>query len=456
MSPLSRAPRFEPDRPAPAAVWYHTFGCKANQYDTERMRQELESRGAITVDFAAQAATAVLNTCTVTNQADAAARRLIRRLGREHPHLRVVVVGCSSALRADQYAAMDGVDGVVAGHDPVAVAFEVAPEAGLSGADEEPIGGVLLRSNARGTRGWLKIQDGCDRKCSFCATRIARGASRSRPVEEIVAEARLMSSAHSELVLTGIHIGHYGADLPDTASLGRLCAALLESVPSVRFRLGSIEATEIDDLLVDLVGTSGGMLASHLHVPMQSGSDTVLRRMRRWHTREQYRSRVLEIAGRIATLGLGADIIVGFPGETEQEHSDTRSLVEELPYTYLHVFPYSVRSGTPAASLPHRVPGDVAAERSRELREIGIEKGRAHLDIRIGTDALVAVEGGRVGLTGDYLRLRLDQDGEPGRLIRTRITGTAENARATLPGATGRAALPILTAEVVQVLPVLH
>jgi len=428
-----------------AAVWYHTFGCKANQYDTERMRQELESRGASTIEAPAAASTAVLNTCTVTNQADASARRMIRRLVREHPDVRIIVVGCSSAMRADEYAAMAGVDGVVEGHDPVAVALEVAPESGLSGTDAEPIGGALLRSNVRGTRGWLKIQDGCDRKCSFCATRLARGASRSRLVEEIVAEARLMSATHSELVLTGIHIGHYGTDLGGGTSLSRLCAELLESVPGTRFRLGSIEATEIDDLMVSLMQTSGGMLAPHLHVPMQSGSDAVLRRMSRWHTREQYRRRALEIADRVTPLGLGADIIVGFPGETPVEHAETRALVEELPYTYLHVFPYSVRSGTPAADLPDRVPGDVAAARSRELREIGIEKGRSHLARRIGTDALVAVETDAVSLTGDYLRLRLARGAEPGELVRVRITGSAEDVRATMPGATGRAALPILT-----------
>ncbi len=448
MLALSHSPQVESDGSSPAAVWYHTFGCKANQYDTERMRQELESRGATTVERAADAAVAVLNTCTVTNQADAAARRLIRRLGREHPHLRVIVAGCSSAMRAHDYSAMDGVDGVVEGHDPVAVALEVAPESGLSNADEEPVGGTLLRANVRGTRGWLKIQDGCDRKCSFCATRIARGASRSRPVDEIVAEARLMSTVHSELVLTGIHIGHYGMDLDGREALSRLCAALLEAAPSVRFRLGSIEATEVDDLLVELMATSRGMLAPHLHLPMQSGSDAVLRRMSRWHTREQYRSRALEIAGRIAPLGLGADIIVGFPGETSGDHADTRSLVEELPFSYLHVFPYSVRSGTHAASLPDRVPGDVAAERSRELREIAIEKGRGHLARRIGADALVAVEENRVGLTGDYLRLRLAREAQPGRLVRARITGSAEDARASVPGATGRAVLPILMAEV--------
>ncbi len=431
------------------SVWYHTFGCKANQYDTERMRQELESRGASTSDDPSAATVAVLNTCTVTDQADLSARRLIRKLGRRHPDLRIVVAGCSSALRSEEYRAMQEVAGVVAGQDPVAVAAEVAPEAAMAGRDDEPIGGTLLRANRRGSRGWMKIQDGCDRKCSFCATRLARGASRSRPIGDLEAEALLLSRQHSEIVLTGIHIGHYGLDLPGAESLAHLCRRLLETVPAVRFRFGSIEATEIDDELVELIVSSDGLLAPHLHVPLQSGSDPVLRRMRRWHTREQYRQRVLEIAERVQPLGLGADIIVGFPGESESDHALTRDLVEELPYTYLHVFPFSVRQGTRAAQLPDPVPAAVAAERSRELRELGVSKGSAHAARRVGGQALVAVETGTTGLTGDYLRVRLSGGGESGTLHRVRLAGAAVDLRAAA-GATGRAALPVLRASLAQ------
>ena len=431
------------------SVWYRTFGCKANQYDTERMRQELESRGATTCDGPDSAPAAVLNTCTVTDQADLSARRLIRKLGRRHPDLRIVVAGCSSALKADEYRAMPEVDGVVGGQDPVAVAVEVAPEAALGTRDHEPIGDFLLRVNHRGSRGWMKIQDGCDRMCSFCATRIARGASRSRSADELVAEARLLSGSHSELVLTGIHIGHYGLDLTDGTTLAGLCRRLLDEVPDVRFRLGSIEATEIDDELLSLIVASNGLLAPHLHVPLQSGSDEVLGRMRRWHTREQYRIRVLEIAARVDPLGLGADIIVGFPGETDDDHALTRALVEELPFTYLHVFPYSAREGTHAAELSGRVPARVAAERSRELREIGVTRGSTHAAGRAGTEALVAVETESTGLTGDYMRVRVCGPADPGRLVRARLSGSVE-ALSVSAGATGRAALPVLAASPVD------
>jgi threonylcarbamoyladenosine tRNA methylthiotransferase MtaB len=464
-------------------VHYHTFGCKANQYDTERMRQEGEARGLSTAPHREDAEVVVVNTCTVTNQADADARRFIRRLRREHPDVRVVVAGCSAALREADYRSMPGVADVVPGHDPLRVAGSLARVADVTGdpalpvpampgrmprltqielrtsldrIDSEPIGGDLLRRRAGAARGWLKVQDGCDRKCSFCATRLARGVSRSRPIDEVVAEARLLAEAHAELVVTGIHIGHYGRDLEQTTTLSRLCAELLERVPEVRFRLGSIEATEVDDLLVDLLSGAGGRLVPHLHMPLQSGADPVLRLMRRWHSREQYRRRALEIAERVAPLGLGADVITGFPGETSADHDATRDLVAELPFTYLHVFPFSPRDGTVATTLPDPVPQRVSGERARELRELALEKGRRHRAARSGQPAAVVVEGaGGTGLTEDYLRVAIGPPGsgapvedpgrpganaedpdpsmvagarpDPGRLIRGTLLGEADH-----------------------------
>jgi threonylcarbamoyladenosine tRNA methylthiotransferase MtaB len=403
------------------SVAYRTFGCKANQYDTERMRQELEARDADTVEDWREARVCVVNTCTVTNQADAQARRFIRRVRRENPEARIVVAGCSAALRAPEYRKMHQVGAVVEGHDASAVARAALETVGadrelvqlrarrsLDRMDREPIGGAVLLRREGATRGWLKIQDGCDRKCSFCATRLARGASRSRAPDEVMAEARALARTHPELVLTGIHIGHYGRDLEPSTTLSRLLALLLDQVPDVRFRLGSIEATEVDDLLLELLAGSGERVAPHLHMPLQSGSDPVLQRMRRWHTREMYRRRALEVAERMPVLGLGADIITGFPGETDGDHARTVDLVEELPYTYLHVFPFSPRDGTVASELNREmpVPQRVAGERSRELREMGHTKGEAYLRRRVGDRVLVALEGrGSTALTGDYLRV---------------------------------------------------
>ena len=400
-------------------IAYHTFGCKANQYDTERIRQELEARGAETVGIPAGADLVVVNTCTVTNRADAEARRFIRRVRRERPQVEVLAVGCSTALSAADYERMPQVDYVVAGHDPVQAAealgkvprslvFPKVP-AQLNPGNGELMGGAVLLRRAGATRGWLKVQDGCDRKCSFCATRLARGKSRSRPIAEIVADARALSRTHPELVITGIHIGHYGRDLTVPTSLSVLVARLLEDVPNVRFRLGSIEATEVDDLLLDLLAGSDGRVAPHLHMPLQSGADPVLKRMRRWHTRDTYRARALEIASRLPVLGLGADIITGFPGETDADQRQTLSLVEELPYTYLHVFPFSQREGTEAASANRTspVPQRVAGERSRELRELAHWKARAHQRSRDGIWSKVVLEGvNGTALTGDYLRVK--------------------------------------------------
>lgn len=439
-----------PNGTASGVFAFHTFGCKANQYDTERMRQEIEARGGETVRASADADVLVVNTCTVTNQADADARRYIRRARRERPDLEIVVVGCSAALRAREYASMPEVSTVVPGHDPLDVAAAAARVRGplvridvarsSARVDRERMGAGILLRRRDATRGWLKIQDGCDRKCSFCATRLARGTSRSRPVPELVREATALFQVHPELVLTGIHIGHYGRDLTPAVPLSGLVARLLEEVPDVRFRLGSIEATEVDDPLLDLLSDSDGRVAPHLHMPLQSGADPVLRKMRRWHTREMYRARALEIAERVPVLGLGADIITGFPGERDADHRRTVELVEELPYTYLHVFPFSPREGTDAAlaGLQSPVPQRVAGERSRELRETAQRKGRAYRRSRAGAWEDVVLEGkGHTALTGDYLRVSVT--GPPG--------GHATPGRAEPASDPGTSAPPALVGD---------
>lgn len=404
-------------------VHFVTHGCKANQYDTEQFRQQAQARGAQAVDDPSAADVFVINTCTVTNSADAAARKTIRRLRRDNPGARIIVAGCSAALHFADYQQMPEVDGVVGGHDALAVAGMVAPESPLLEIHEEPIGGLLLKHDTRGTRGWMKIQDGCDRRCSFCATRLARGDSRSRPEDEIVREAQQLAEFHREIVFTGIHIGHYGLDLNARGdrryTFSRLVARLLAEVPGVRFRLGSIEATEIDDLMLDLLADSDGRLVPHLHVPMQAGSNAVLRRMRRWHTREQYRDRLLEIARRLPYLGLGADVIVGFPGESDEDFAQTVDLVERLPFTYLHVFPYSERDATVAAEMPDKIPGDIKAARSLQLRQLAAHKAQAYQRARVGQGAEIVVEEGEFGVTEDYLRVRLlgDFAGRVGNLI---------------------------------------
>jgi threonylcarbamoyladenosine tRNA methylthiotransferase MtaB len=387
-------------------VYLHTFGCKANQYDTEVVRQALERAGAVAVTDAAEADMAVVNSCTVTHVAEAKLRCLVRRLTRVRPGIRTVVMGCAAALDDGSLARLPGVAAVVAGSDTTRVLRSLDVASGTA----EP-----LRSFAGAARAWLKIQDGCDEHCTFCATTLARGANRSRALRDIVAEATMLAASHQEIVLTGVHIGTYGRDLGAGMSLGRLVEELVRRVPRVRFRLSSVEATEVDDRLAELMVAEPARLAPHLHAPLQSASDRLLKRMgRHWYTARAYRERVEWLAGRLTRFGLGADVIVGFPGETLRDHSATLALVAALPFTYLHVFPYSERPGAAARWLGQAVGAEVSASRAAELRATAAERGAAYRASRAGGTADIVLlrrqEGRYEGLTEDYLSVYLPAD----------------------------------------------
>ena len=395
-------------------VYFHTFGCKANQYDTEVVRQAFADQGAVLVDDPAAADLAVVNSCTVTHESETKLRRLVRRLGRQERRLETVVMGCAAALDDGTIAALPAVRAVVGGADPA----RVLRAAGFGASRVDP----LLRRFHASARGWLKIQDGCDEHCTFCATTIARGANRSRGIAELVAEATAQSaqSPHdARRGLTGVHIGTYGQDRstdPGRArgpsTLGNLLDALITAVPHVRFRLSSIEATEVDDTIARLLIEAPAHLAAHLHAPLQSGANRILKRMgRHWYTAESYRARLEWLAERLPVFGLGADIIAGFPGESDADHRQTVILVDALPFTYLHVFPYSERPGAAAARLGEGVPSGTIRERARELRERGETKARTHRAGRTGqrADGVVCGRGeGRVEvLTEDYVSVYL-------------------------------------------------
>ena len=390
-------------------VYFHTFGCKANQYDTARVRQAFEDAGAAVVDDPGAADLAVVNSCTVTHESEAKLGRLVRRLARQGGHLETVVMGCAAALDDGRIAGLPSVRAVVGGAEPA----QVLRAAGVS----SPPRGQGVRTTGR-SRGLLKIQDGCDEHCTFCATTLARGANRSRPIPELVEEARALAEHHAEIVLTGVHIGTYGQDREQGAgsgtrrSLGELLEALILAVPDVRFRLSSIEATEVDDTIARLLIEAPRHLAAHLHAPLQSGSDRILKRMgRHWYTAGSYRARLEWLSQRMPVLGLGADIIAGFPGETDADHRATLALVEALPFTYLHVFPYSERPGAAAARLPQPVAPALVRDRARELRELGEAKERAYRVRRLGQRADAVVCGRREGkvevLTEDYVSVYL-------------------------------------------------
>jgi len=422
-------------------VYFHTFGCKANQYDTALVRQAFADQGVVVVDDPAAADLAVVNSCTVTHESEAKLGRLVRRLARRGGggRLETVVMGCAAARDGGAIAALPSVRAVVGGADPA----RVLEAAGFGAPRVDPV----LRRFPANARGWLKIQDGCDEHCTFCATTIARGANRSRGIPELVAEATALAEHHAEIVLTGIHIGTYGQDRsgwtdpgatprgsqqgsgPDSpgarprgwSTLGELLEALVSAVPQVRFRLSSIEATEVDDTIARLLIEAPAHLAAHLHAPLQSGANRILKRMgRHWYTAESYRARLDWLVERLPVFALGADIIAGFPGESDAEHRQTIALVDALPFTYLHVFPYSERPGAAAGRLGERVPPGVIRERARELRERGEAKARAHRLRRQGQRADGVVCGRREGkvevLTEDYLSVYLpthDWNGRP-------------------------------------------
>lgn len=387
-------------------VLLHTFGCKANQYDSAVVRQRLESAGCRVVADAAEADAAVVNSCTVTHVGEAKLRGLVRRLERARPGIRTVVMGCAAALDDGRLAALPGVTAVVPGADDAAVARAL----GVAAGPRRP-----LRGFAGQGRAWLKVQDGCDEHCTFCATVLARGGNRSRAPEHVVEEAALLGERHGEVVLTGVHLGSWGRDLGESWTLGRLVTLLVARVPGLRFRLSSLEATEMDEPLLDLMAGAPERLAPHLHAPLQSGSDALLRRMgRHWYTAARYARRVEAVAARVAPLGLGADVLVGFPGETAADHAATVALVRALPFTYLHVFPYSPREATAAPRLGPPPSPAVVRERTAELRALGDEREAAHRRAREGGVADLVLEGRRAGfheaVSEDYLAVRVPAD----------------------------------------------
>jgi threonylcarbamoyladenosine tRNA methylthiotransferase MtaB len=382
----------------PARVYLRTFGCRANQYDSEAVRALVQDAGAVVVDEPAAATVAVFNSCAVTAAAEADLRRSIRSAARANAQLKTIVMGCAAARDTGTIAGLPGVTHVIGGADIAAVsqALGMAPRAAST-----------FRRAQSGTRALLRIQDGCDEHCTFCATTLARGANRSRPVSQLVREAERLAAHHPEIVLTGIHIGTYGRDIG--ATLGVLLERLMHLVPTVRFRLSSVEATELDAQLLELFAEPK-RLAPHLHAPLQSASNRILKRMgRHWYRAETYADSVARLLARRSFFALGADVIAGFPGETDADHRLTCEFIERLPFTYLHVFPFSVRPGTAAERLPDHLPGHVVRERAAQLRAIAERKRQAYLAQRDGTGADVIVVRGdvREGLTEDYLEVQL-------------------------------------------------
>ena len=414
----------------PITVALSTLGCRLNQVESQEIGALLEGRGFRVVEAGEAAQVHVINTCTVTGRADFSDRQLIRRIGRETPAAYLVVTGCYAQTDPAAAAAIAGVDLVVGNRekyrlpdllDSLVKRSRAAIAVGdIRQAREVPVAPfsrVLGRSRA-----FVKVQDGCQHRCAFCIVPAARGGSRSQDPKVIVDQVRaLVEAGYLDVTLTGVDIGHYGWDLFPRTTLAALVRSLAD-VDGLRWlRLSSVLPSYFTPELIDAV-TTLPVVAPHLHLPLQSGSDRVLRLMRRpYHTR-MYRALVERLAAEIPRLGLGADVIVGHPGETDQDFEATVDLVADLPFSYLHVFSYSDRKGTEAARRPDHVPSPVTRERSRRLRALGREKSVAFRRGLLGSRRTVQVLEARdrqsgllSGLTSNYVEVLFEGPDRLGR-----------------------------------------
>jgi threonylcarbamoyladenosine tRNA methylthiotransferase MtaB len=429
-----------------------TLGCRLNQVDSATLAARLEARGFhVADDPAGPADVVVVNTCTVTGRADASDRQAIRRAARRHPGAPVVVTGCLAQTDPRRVAALPDVALVVGNADKARLPDLVEQLVGAAapGHDRRVLVSDVtavrtvdrpVTPATRRARAFVKVQDGCQHRCAFCIVPAARGGSRSLEPGVVLDHAhRLVGLGYREIVLTGVDLGHYGADLRPRTDLASLIRALID-VRGLRWvRLSSVLPAYVTPALFEIL-TGSSRVAPHFHIPLQSGSDRVLRAMRRPYTARMYRSLVERLQAAIPGLGLGTDVIVGFPGETDADFDDTIGLVRALPFSYLHVFPYSERAATEAAALPGRVPSITMAARSRDLRAVGDEKRAAFARAMVGEEheALVlecrGPDGGLVALTGNFVEVSVDgADALMRTVVRVAVTEAhARGARGTV------------------------
>ena len=426
---------------AARTVSFATLGCRLNQVDTRVLQTMLEARGFKTVDFAEPADVVVVNTCTVTARAEFSDRQMIRRAARVSPDATLVVTGCWAQTSPDAVAALSGVDLVVGNADKDRLA-DLHEGAGAARTHVSDIKRARINETAPvarwhgRSRAFLKIQDGCQHRCAFCVVPLARGASRRLDPKVVLDQARLLVEAgHLAIVLTGVDLGHYGADLVPRTTLAALLRSLVE-IPGLRWvRLSSLLPAYFTPELTEIV-TGSPLVAPHLHIPLQSGSARVLRLMRRPYDARMYRALIERLVAARPGLGLGADVIAGFPGESESDFAETMACVEALPFSYLHVFPYSPRRGTEAVGLGGELDPRTIARRSRTLRELGRAKSDAFRRRLVGSSQDVLVletreraTGALVGLTGNYVEVAFDgPDGLMRTFARVQVTG-ADAAR---------------------------
>ncbi len=390
-----------------------TFGCRLNAFESEIIRDHVRAAGL--------ADTIVFNTCTVTAEAERQARQAIRKARRKRPDARIVVTGCAAQIDPVRFAAMDEVDQVLGNAEKLRAESYHAEAAAPILVDDVMIARESAHHLVAGfdgrARAFVQIQQGCDHRCTFCIIPFARGPNRSFSAEHIIDQVqRLVADGIREVVLTGVDITDYGLDLADRRSLGRMVRTLLRQVPDLpRLRLTSLDAAEVDDELLAVLADEPRLMP-HIHVSAQSGDDTILKRMKRRHSRADLIRFCARVRGACADAVFGADLIAGFPTETDEMFDNSLSLIEECGLTHLHVFPYSERPGTPAARMP-QVPVPVRKQRAARLREAGERRLTAYLDARRGATVRVLVETARGGRCEHYARVALDRDAIPGEIV---------------------------------------
>jgi len=409
-----------------------TFGCRLNAFESEVIAREAESAGL--------ADTIVINSCAVTNEAVAQARQSIRRLKRERPELRIVVTGCAAQTQPEMFAGMAEVDRVVGNDDKMRgeawraarAAFDADAGFGVASSEKIAVADImavremaphLLEGFAKGLpRVFVQVQNGCDHRCTFCIIPYGRGNSRSVPMGAVVDQVRaLVERGHAEIVLTGVDLTSYGADLPGAPRLGQLTKQILRHVPELkRLRISSIDSIEADRDLLDVIAADDRLMP-HLHLSLQSGDDLILKRMKRRHSRKQAVEFCAQVRRLRPDIALGADIIAGFPTETEEMFKRSLALVEDCDLTFLHVFPYSPRPGTPAARMP-QVRGEAIKERAGRLRAAAAAALRRRLASEVGATRHVLIESATQGRTEHFMPVAIAGE-TPGAVRALTMTG---------------------------------
>src|SRR6201994_1270883 len=431
---VSSIRRCSPPSPETMSVEILTFGCRLNAFESEVISREAQNAGLTD--------TVVINSCAVTNEAVAQARQSIRRIKRERPGARIVVTGCAAQTQAEMFAGMAEVDRVVGNDDKMRgqtwrdtrEAFGVGDSEKIAVSDIMAVREMaphLLEGFAKGLpRVFVQVQNGCDHRCTFCIIPYGRGNSRSVPMGAVVEQVRaLVERGHAEIVLTGVDLTSYGADLPGTPKLGLLARQILRHVPELkRLRISSIDQVEVDRDLLDVIADDARLMP-HLHLSLQSGDDMVLKRMKRRHSRMDAIEFCAQVRRLRPDIAFGADIIAGFPTETEDMFVRSQDMVEQCGLTFLHVFPYSKRAGTPAARMP-QVAGDIIKQRAKRLRATGEAALARRLAAERGQRRQVLIESGSQGRTEHFIPV--DIIGEaPGAVRSLTITGH-DGARLTV------------------------